>query len=89
MACKIEQVHASYGITGKVCATITHHRSNFVKSFAIYSDSPATPLEDVDVETEDDATFKNVDELLTFESEEININDDLTQVQYELPLHYM
>ena len=32
--------------------------------------------------------FENVDELLTFDCEETNIDDDLTQVQYELPLHY-
>ena len=59
-----------------------------MKAFAVYSDSPATSLEDVEEETEDDAAFENVDELLTFDSEETNIDDDLTQVQYELPLHY-
>ena len=37
---------------------------------------------------EDDAVFKNVDELLTFDYEETNIDDDLTQVQYKLPLYY-
>ena len=31
--------------------------------------------------------FKNIDELLTYDCEETNIDDDLTQVQYELPLH--
>lgn len=91
LACKIEQVHASYGLTGKVCATITDNGSNFVKAFAVYSDSfdsAATPLEDVEEETEDDAAFENVDELLTFDSEETNVDDNLTQVQYELPPHY-
>ena len=51
-----------------------------VKAFAVYSDSPATPLKDVEEEVEDDAAFENVDELLTFESKEANINDDLTYV---------
>ena len=88
LACKIEQIYASFGLTGKVSATITDNGSNFVKAFAVYSDSPATRLEDVEEETEDDAAFENFDELLTFDSEETNIDDDLTQVQYELPLHY-
>ena len=58
-----------------------------MKAFTVYSDSTATPLEDVEEETEDDVVFENVDELLTFDCEETNIDDDLTQVQYELPLH--
>ena len=91
LACKIEQVHASYSLTGKVCATITDNGSNFVKAFAVCSDSSdsvAIPLEDAEQETEDDAAFEDVGELLTFDSEETNIDDDLTQVQYELPPHY-
>ena len=62
-----------------------------MKAFTVHSDSvdsAATPLEDVEEETEDDATFENVDELLTFDSEETNVDDDLTQVQYELPPHH-
>ena len=31
LACKIEQVHTSYSLAGKVCATITDNGSNFVK----------------------------------------------------------
>ena len=92
LACKIEHIHASYSLTVKVCTTITDNGSNFVKSFMVYSDSAATPLEDVGEETEeseeDDAAFENIDELLTFDYEETNINDDLTQVRYEMPLHY-
>ena len=71
LACKIEQVHASYSLTGKVCATITDIGSNFVKAFTVYSDSSdsaAAPLEDPEEETEDDTAFENVDELLTFDS---------------------
>ena len=54
-----------------------------------YSDSVATPLEDAEEETEESGELLiNVNELLTFEFEETNNDDDLTQVQYELHLHY-
>ena len=92
LACKIEQVHSSYNLNGKVCATITDNGSNFVKAFAVYSDSSdstSTPIEDPEEEREEhDTVFENVHELLTFDCEETNIDDDPTQVQYELPPHY-
>ena len=56
LACKIEQVHSSYNLNGKVCATITDNGSNFVKAFAVYSDSSdstSTPIEDPDEEREE------------------------------------
>ena len=62
-----------------------------MKAFTVYSDSfasAATPTKDAEEETEDDAAFENVDELLTFDSQETNTDDDLAQVQYELPPHY-
>jgi len=83
LACKIEQVHASYSLTEKVCATITDNGSNFVKVFTVFSDSndsTPTPVEDPEEETEEDTTFESVDELLTVDSEETNIDDNLTQV---------
>ena len=51
LASEIERVHASYGLTGKVCVIITDNRYNFVKALTVYSDSTATPLEDVEKET--------------------------------------
>lgn len=56
LACKIEQIHASYSLTGKVCATITDNGSNFVKAFSVYSlldssDTTVTIAEDVEEET--------------------------------------
>ena len=88
LASKMERVHAGYGLTGKVCAIITDNGSNFVKAFIVYSDSTTTPQEKVEEETEDDVILENVDELSTFDCKETNVDDDLTQVQYELPQHY-
>ena len=87
LASKIEQVHASYSLVGKVCATITDNGSNFVKAFTVFSDSANDTAEDVEPEGEDVA-FEDIDELLTLDPEETNIDDDLTQVQYDLPPHY-
>lgn len=92
LACKIEQIHASYSLTGKVRATITDNGSNFVKAFSMYSlldssDTAVTIAEDAEEETEDVA-FEDIGELLTLDLEETNTDNDLTQVQYELPPHY-
>ena len=40
LAEKIEHVHASYGLTRKVTATVTDNRSNFVKAFTVFRQSP-------------------------------------------------
>ena len=87
LASKIEQVHASYSFVGKVCATITDNGSNFVKAFTVFSDSANNSAEDLEPEGED-VVFEDIDELLTLDPEKTNIDDDLTQVQYDLPLHY-
>lgn len=89
LASKIEQVHASYGLAGKVCATITDNGSNFVKAFTVFSDSASASCITEDIEEEgEDVAFENVDELLSLDPEETNIDDDLTQVQFDLPPHY-
>ena len=93
IACvRIKGRHASYSLTGKVCATITENGSNFVKAFSVYSlldssDTAVAIAEDAEEETEDIA-FEDVGELLTLDVEDTNTNDDLTQVQYKLPPHY-
>ena len=88
LASKIEQVHASYSLAGKVCTTITDNGS-FVKAFTVFSDSASANCTTEDVEEKgEDVAFENVDELLSLNPEEINIDDDLTQVQFDLPRHY-
>ena len=87
LVCKTEQVHTSYSLAGKVCVTITDNGSNFVKAFTVLSDSANCTTEDV-VEEGEDVAFEDVDELLSLDLEETNIDDDLTQVQYDLPPHY-
>ena len=51
------------------------------------SDSANCTTEDV-VEEGEDVAFEDIDELLSLDLEETNIDDDLTQVQYDLPPHY-
>ena len=79
LACKIEQVHASFSLAGKVCATIMDNGLNFVKAFTVYSDSAIQTVEDAQLEGED-VVFEDMDELLSVSPEETNIDDDLTQV---------
>ena len=86
---RIEHIHASYGLNGKVIGTITDNGSNFVKAFSIYSTSlpesseAAVPEELEDVE-EDEIAFADLDRLLQVDD---GSTEDLTQVQYELPPH--
>ena len=89
LASKIEQIHASYSIVGKVCATITDNGSNFVEAFTVFLDSACANPTTEDIEEEgEDVAFENVDELLSLNPEETNIDDDLTQVQFDLPPNY-
>ena len=101
LAEKIEHVHASYGLTRKVTATVTDNGSNFVKAFTVFHQSPldsssistdtAIPvIEENSEETEQDTdteevTFENLDELLTLD--QASAEGDFTQVQYDLPPH--
>ena len=99
LGAKIEQIHGSYGLAGKITATITENGSNFVKAFTVFHnpslDSSSVFAEEVPVLSMDEDSdefleytdmegivFENVDQLLTMETE-----DELTQVQYNLPSH--
>ena len=94
LASKIESIHCSYSLNGKVTATVTDNGSNFVKAFKIFSvtDSTSTSAEIVqeeycpeeDCPDEEEATFENVHDTLTLEQDNM---DDLTQVEYDLPPH--
>lgn len=82
IASRIERIHASYGLNGKVVGTITDDGSNFVKAFLVYSiELTEVAAEDV---VEDEFTFEDVDGLLQVDT---GSTEDLTQVQYELPTH--
>ena len=94
LASKIESIHRSYSLNGKVTATVTDNGSNFVKAFKTFSvtDSTSTSAEVVQEEycseegcqDEEEATFENVHDTLTLEQDNM---DDLTQVEYDLPVH--
>ena len=89
IASKIENIHASYGLSGKVVGTITDNGSNFVKAFSLYSTSSpestevAIPEHSEDVE-EDEFVFEDVTGILQVDD---GSTEDLTQVHYELPPH--
>ena len=99
LAAKIEHIHSVYGLNGKVTATVTDNGSNFVKAFATFS-LPATDHTSTSSDTslsltsamqedsldldEEEATFRSVCDSLTLDQ---GREDDLTQVEYELPPH--
>ena len=82
LASKIESIHRSYNLTGKVTATATDHGSNFVKAFktfyVTYLTSISTETVQEEYSLEDGCTDKEEatsDDLLTLDN-----MDDLTQV---------
>ena len=92
LAAKIEEVHRSFGLHGKISATVTDNGSNFVKAFTTFS-VPDTTLDaneehsitdDDDMVLDDDVTFTDLyDAIIPNQIED----DDLTQVEYQLPPH--
>ena len=94
-------VHASYEVTGKVTATVTDNRSNFVKAFTVFhqipldssfisTDTVIPVIEENSEETRQDTDteeviLENLDELLTLD--QASAEGDFTQVQYDLPPH--
>ena len=79
---RMEHIHASYGLNGKVVATITDNGSNFVKAFSVYSISSSESSKAA--VPEDEFVFEDLDGLLQVDN---GSTEDLTQVQYELPPH--
>ena len=88
LVASIEGIHRLYGLSGKFTAKVTDNGSNFVKAFKIFasqlpgeSDEASSLI--VDNEEEDDVTFTNLHDLM----DQGSGDDDLTQVEYELPPH--
>jgi len=86
LAASIEEIHKKYGLSGKVTATVTDNGSNFVKAFVTFASQlsggsdEASSLAD---DNEDDVTFADLHDLMNQDPSD----DDLTQVEYELPPH--
>ena len=68
-ASRMENIHASYGLNGKVVATITDNGSNFVIAFSVYS-IPSSASSVPEVEDEDECVFEDMDELLQIDNGE-------------------
>ena len=86
LAAKIESVHESFGFSGKVGSTVTDNRTNFVKAFTTYAlpalDVPESSDTEDNIELEE-VTFVDVAELMV--SDQVDAQDDSTQIDYELP----
>ena len=89
LAAKIESLHESFGLSGKVCSTVTDNWSNFVKAFATYAlpvlDVPESSDTEDNIELEEEVTFLDVAELMV--PDQVDAQDDSTQIDYELPPH--
>ena len=86
LAASIEEIHRKYRLTGKVTATVTDNRSNFVKAFVTFTTKGSDEASSHDNEEDDDVidvTFTNLHDLMGQDSGD----NDLTQIEYELPPH--
>ena len=57
---EIEQIHSSYGLLGKVVATVTDNASNFAKVFRIYQPVNSEPDSELGEDSDEDVTFTDV-----------------------------
>ena len=68
LAAKIESVHESFGVSGKVSSTVTDNGSNFVKAFTTFAlpvlDVPQSSDTEDNIELEEEVTFVDVAELM-------------------------
>lgn len=90
LAGKIEEVHRRFGLQGKISATVTDNGSNFVKAFTSFSvqetehdnNDEHSIVDDDFVVQDDDVSFTDLHSVMIPDQD-----DDLTQVEYELPPH--
>ena len=86
LAAKIINIHEKFGLSGNISATVTDNGSNFVKAFATFALPDVSPTSSVTKdELEEEVIFENVNELMV--SKQTDTQDDLTQIEYELPPH--
>jgi len=89
LASKIESIHCSYSLNGKLTATVNDNGSNFIKAFKTFSVTDSTSAEvdqeeycpEKDCINQEEAIFENVQDTLILD------NMDLTQVEYDLTTH--
>ena len=99
LGARIEQIHESYGLTGKITATITDNGSNFIKAFAVFHhpslDSSSVSTEEtaaLSMDEDSDDCLENTDaKEIIFENVDqlltMETEDEFTQVQYDLQAH--
>lgn len=63
VAGEIEQIHTSYGLGGKVTATVTDNRSNFVKAFQVFHKTASDSEEEED--RSESVTFEDINNVLS------------------------
>ena len=86
LAAKIIDIHEKFGLSGKISATVTDNGSNFVKAFATFAQPDVSPTSLVtEDELEEEVIFENMNDLMV--PEHLDTQDDLTQIEYELPPH--
>ena len=92
LAAKIESVHEFFGFSGKISATITDNRSNFVKSSATFM-LPAPDVSSVPdtAEFQDDTALEeeevtSADVVESMGPDQRDTQDDLTQIEYNCRL---
>ena len=75
----LEQIHSSYGLTGKVVATVTDNGSNFVQAFRVYQTTDLEDGQEDEMPAEDEVIFADLSEILA---------QPTGEEQYTLPPHY-
>ena len=81
LAKELEHIHEEYGLTDKICFTVTDSGSNFIKAFKHFGLEHAPEFTD----EQEDMEFEVLDDVLNPQTVE-NVDDE--QVLYRLPPHW-